>query len=203
LYLAAAGVGQITVVDGDKVELSNLQRQIAHFDCSIGQYKAHSLCERMTAINPLCHAIAVSEWLNEDNGSKLVAAHDVVVDCCDNFATRFLINRLCVQHQKPLVSGAAIRGEGQLAVFIRDQNRPCYACLYPEQNEEGETCAQAGVLAPVVGVIACLQATETIKVLVGKHNSETTLTVFDAWQTEFRRLKVKRDPHCSVCSIEH
>ncbi len=199
LYLAAAGVGQITVVDGDNVELSNLQRQIAHHSDSIGQFKAVSLTQRMTAINPLTKVIAETQWLTADNGDQLIANHDVIADCSDNFATRFLINRLAVKHNKPLVSGAAIRGEGQLAVFLRGETHPCYACVYPEQDEEGETCAQAGVLAPVVGVIGCLQAVETVKVLAGQSTSVDVLTVYDAWQCEFRRLKIKRDPACPVC----
>ena len=199
LYLAAAGVGRCTIVDGDNVELSNLQRQIAHHSDSIGQFKAVSLAARMQSINPLCQTTALTQWLDADNAGEFIARHDVVVDCSDNFATRFLINRLAVQFKKTLVSGAAIRGEGQLAVFRHDGDHPCYACVYPEQDEDGETCAQAGVLAPVVGVIACLQAVETIKVLTGNSANEDVLTIYDAWRTEFRRLRIKRDPQCRVC----
>ncbi len=200
LYLAAAGVGRCTVVDGDKIELSNLQRQVAHHSDDIGQYKAQSLARRMRAINPLISVTAVIEWLNDDNSEDVIAAHDIIVDCCDNFATRFLINRGAVKHKKTVVSGAAIRGEGQLAVFRNDGIAPCYACVYPEQNEESETCAHAGVLAPVVGVIGCLQAVEAIKVLTQSGDSESVLTLYDAWRGEFRRLKIKRDKACPVCA---
>lgn len=206
LYLAAAGIGSLMIADGDRVELSNLQRQIGHHTASIGEYKAQSLASRMQALNPLAQITALTEWLNEDNADRLVAAVDVVVDCSDNFATRFLLNSACVRAQKPLVSGAAIRGEGQLAVFVRnacndsnDAPRPCYACLFPDGVEEGETCAQAGVLSPLVGVIGSLQAVETIKLLVGQQDSKAKLTVYDAWRGQWRQLYLERDPECRVC----
>lgn len=200
LYLASAGVGTLTVVDGDKVELSNLQRQIGHTSASIAQLKAESLATRMRALDPSLRVQVKSEWLTEDNADPLVAAADVVLDCSDNFATRFLLNAACVRAGKPLVSGAAIRGEGQLAVFRNDGSGPCYACLFPEGVEEGETCAQAGVLAPLVGVIGSLQAVEAIKLLVGRTNETCRLTVYDAWQGLWRQLQLARDPACRVCA---
>lgn len=203
LYLAAAGVGTITVADGDKVELSNLQRQIGHQTDAIGRYKCDSLAARMRALDPAVQVQPYQHWLNEDNVDALVSAADVVLDCSDNFATRFLLNAACVRFGKPLVSGAAIRGEGQLAVFVNNGDRaqpyPCYACLFPDGIEEGETCAQAGVLAPLVGVIGSLQAVEAIKLLTGQHDGKPRLTVYDAWRGQWRQLYLERDPDCRVC----
>ena len=204
LYLAAAGVGRISIVDGDKVELSNLQRQIGHSTASIGQFKAESLAQRMRALDPAVQVHPYTDWLNEDNADSRVAAADVIVDCSDNFQTRFLLNAACVHARKPLVSGAAIRGEGQLAVFLNKGKRgeachPCYACLFPDGVEEGETCAQAGVLAPLVGVIGALQAVEAIKQLIGHNDSKAKLTVYDAWRGQWRQLYLERDPACRVC----
>jgi len=206
LYLAAAGVGQITIVDGDRVELSNLQRQIGHGTGSIGKHKSDSLREQMQALNPAVQVQACSQWLTEDNVESLVAVTDVVVDCSDNFATRFLLNSACVHAATPLVSGAAIRAEGQLAVFVNkgignNGSSPCYACLFPEGVEEGETCAQAGVLSPLVGVIGSLQAVETIKLLVGLVEPKTKLTVYDAWRGQWRQLYLERDPACRICGV--
>ncbi len=200
LYLAAAGVGRLTIADGDKVELSNLQRQIGHTSASIGQFKADSLAARMQVLDPALQIHSYRQWLDADNADTLVSAADVVVDCSDNFQTRFLLNAACVRARKPLVSGAAIRGEGQLVVFRNNGNCPCYACLFPEGIEEGETCAQAGVLAPLVGVIGSLQAVETIKLLVGQADSKARLTVYDAWRGQWRQLYLERDPDCRVCS---
>ena len=203
LYLAAAGVGTITVADGDTVELSNLQRQIGHQTDGIGLPKAESLAARMRALDPAVQVQPYKHWLTEDNVDALVSAADVVLDCSDNFATRFLLNAACVRFVKPLVSGAAIRGEGQLAVFVNngkaDSEYPCYACLFPDGIEEGETCAQAGVLAPLVGVIGSLQAVEAIKLLVGQHDGKARLTVYDAWRGQWRQLYLERDPACRVC----
>ena len=203
LYLAAAGVGTITVADGDTVELSNLQRQIGHQTDGIGLPKAESLAARMRALDPAVQVQPYKHWLTEDNVDALVSAADVVLDCSDNFATRFLLNTACVRFGKPLVSGAAIRGEGQLAVFVRNGRDgaalPCYACLFPDGIEEGDTCAQAGVLAPLVGVIGSLQAVEAIKLLVGQHEGKARLTVYDAWRGQWRQLYLERDPACRVC----
>ncbi|NQD36951.1 molybdopterin-synthase adenylyltransferase MoeB [Permianibacter sp. IMCC34836] len=207
LYLAAAGIGTVTVADGDRVELSNLQRQIGHDSAAIGEFKAVSLRTRMLALDPSVQVNAYTSWLSEDNVSERVRAADVVVDCSDNFATRFLLNTACVRARKPLVSGAAIRGEGQLAVFLNrdggDDLSPCYACLFPDGVDEGETCAQAGVLSPLVGVIGALQAVEVIKLVVGLRESKPKLTVYDAWQGQWRQLYLQRDPDCRVCAAVH
>lgn len=199
LYLASAGIGHIEVVDADNVELSNLQRQIAHATNSIGLNKGESLKQAMQALNPLVQVTVHDGWLREDNADQLIAACDLVLDCCDNFATRYLVNAACVKHGKPLVSGAAIRGEGQVAVFNASADAPCYACLYPDGVEEGETCAQAGVLSPLVGVIGSLQAVEAIKVLLGNVSSQSRLTLYDAFAGQFRQLQLSKDPHCVVC----
>ena len=200
LYLASAGIGHIAVVDADNVELSNLQRQIAHATNSIGFNKGESLKHAMQALNPLVAVTVHDGWLREDNADLLISACDLVLDCCDNFATRYLVNAACIKHGKPLVSGAAIRGEGQVAIFNANNDAPCYACLYPDGVEEGETCAEAGVLAPLVGVIGSLQAVEAIKVLLGNVSSETKLTLYDAFAGQFRQLRLAKDSNCLVCS---
>lgn len=200
LYLAAAGIGHITVVDGDRVELSNLQRQIAHGTDALGLNKADSLVARMRVLNPDIEVTAINEWLNDDNVQYLLKDINIVIDCSDNFSTRFLLNQHAVHAGIPLVSGAAIRGEGQLAVFHNDRAHACYACVYPDSDDQGDSCSQSGVLAPVVGVIGSLQAVETIKVLTQAIPADSYLLVFDAWQLEFRRLRLRRDPECRVCS---
>jgi len=206
LYLAAAGVGTITIADGDKVELSNLQRQIGHQTDAIGRYKCDSLAARMRALDPAVQVQPYQHWLNEDNVDALVSAADVVLDCSDNFATRFLLNAACVRFGKPLVSGAAIRGEGQLAVFVNNGDRaqpyPCYACLFPESGETEELrCAVMGVLAPLTGVIGALQAAEAIKLVSGAGEPAAgRLLVVDAKSAEWRSIRVRRDPDCAVCA---
>ena len=202
LYLASAGVGHITVVDADNVELSNLQRQIAHPMAHIGLNKAQSLKHAMERINPQISVTVVDEWLTEVNADELIANVDVVLDCCDNFATRYLVNRVCVTHKKALVSGAAIRGEGQIVVLNHHDQAPCYSCLYPEGVEEGETCAQAGVLAPLVGVIGSLQAVEALKYLTSKTTSKSVFTVYDAFHGQFRHMHIAKDKACAICGQE-
>ena len=202
MYLAAAGVGHLIIADFDDVELSNLQRQIIHTTSDIGKAKADSALETLQQIN---HEITVTRFkqqLNDGNLQELVPQVDVVVDGCDNFATRFAVNHACVEHQKPLVSGAAIRFEGQVSVFPNNgKDLPCYQCLYKDEGEEEQTCSENGVLAPLVGMIGSIQAIEAIKVLlnigeplVGK------LMLIDALSMEIRTLKLKKDPACSVCS---
>lgn len=199
LYLAAAGVGQITIVDADQVELSNLQRQIAHPMEHLGLNKAQSLQQALNRINPSVMVSVTAEWLNEENADALISRADAVLDCCDNFATRYLVNRLCVKHKKALVSGAAIRGEGQLVVLNHYDQAPCYSCLYPQGVDEGETCAQAGVLAPLVGVIGSLQAVEALKYLTGTLPSKSLLTVYDAFSGQFRQMQLMKDHACTIC----
>ncbi|MCH8499906.1 MAG: molybdopterin-synthase adenylyltransferase MoeB [Marinobacter sp.] len=201
LYLGAAGVGQLTLVDDDRVEVANLQRQIAFDQHNIGDAKAEALAERVRQINPLIQVEARVARLDDAQLAALVQQHDLVLDCTDNFHTRFAINRACVAAKVPLVSGAAIRGEGQVAVFdTRQPDAPCYHCLYGEQENEALSCSEAGVIAPLVGIIGACQAMEAIKVLsnvgqplVGK------LLLLDAWQMEWRTLNLARDPECLVC----
>lgn len=203
LYLAAAGVGRITLVDDDTVDLTNLQRQVAHTTARVGQSKVASAAEAMRAINP--DIVIVQHAVRADGAllDTLVASADVVLDCSDNFVTRQAVNAACVAHTKPLVAGAAIRFDGQLSVYdLRDPVSPCYACLFPPDAEFEETrCAVMGVFAPVVGTIGTLQASEALKLLAGITPSLAgQLLMFDGRRTAFDSLKVARDPHCSVCA---
>jgi len=202
LYLAAAGVGRIVLVDDDEVDLTNLQRQVAHTHARVGLSKVESAAQAMRDINPgisiETHAVRADEALL----SRLVSQADVVVDCCDNFATRQTVNRACVAHARPLVAGAAIRFDGQLSVYdTRDAASPCYACLFPPDATFEETrCAVLGVFGPVVGTIGTLQASESLKLLAGIGPSLAgKLLMFDGRSTSFDTLRVARDPHCSVC----
>ena len=206
LYLAAAGVGRIVLVDDDEVDLTNLQRQVAHSHDRVGLPKVESAAQAMRGINPdiaiETHALRADETLL----SRLVAEADVVVDCCDNFATRQAVNRACVAHSKPLVAGAAIRFDGQLSVYdTRDDASPCYACLFPPDATFEETrCAVLGVCGSVEGTIGTLQASEALKLLAGMGPSLAgRLLMFDGRSTSFDTLRVARDPHCSVCAKRH
>jgi molybdopterin/thiamine biosynthesis adenylyltransferase len=201
-YLAAAGVGRLTLVDRDRVELSNLQRQIAHRQQDIGRPKAESARDSLLALNPEIRIEAINSRLDEALLTSLVGAADIVLDCSDNFPTRFALNRACVAARKPLVSGAAIRLEGQVAVFR--PGGPCYQCLFRDETGDAtESCEQAGVLGPLVGVIGSLQALEAIKLLLGLGETlEGRLLLFDAERTGFRELKLKRDPRCPTCSSQ-
>ena len=202
LYLAAAGVGRITLVDDDELDLTNLQRQIVHTTARVGMAKVDSAAEAMRALNPDISVIA--HRMRADAGllAQLVADTDVVVDCTDNFRTRHAVNRACVAHARPLVAGAAIRFDGQLSVYdTRDPASPCYACLFPPDADFEETrCAVLGVFAPVVGTIGTLQASEALKLLAGIGPSLAgCLLMFDGRRTAFDTLRVSRDPGCSVC----
>ncbi|MBI5936958.1 MAG: HesA/MoeB/ThiF family protein [Betaproteobacteria bacterium] len=206
LYLAAAGVGRITLADADHVELTNLQRQIAHDLSSLNENKAASAARRMQAMNPDVRVEALAEKLAGERLSELVAQADVVLDCCDNFATRHAINRACVAHKKPLVSGAAVRFDGQVSVFdLRDGEAPCYACLFPEHAEESEMrCAEFGVFAPLVGVVGAMQAAEALKVLMGIGQTlKGRLQLYNALDAEWRTIKLKKDEKCGVCGKPH
>jgi len=201
LYLAAAGVGHLDIADDDVVELSNLQRQVLHHAADIGTPKVASARTALGLINPEVRVTALHERLQGKALADAVARADVVLDCSDNFATRFAVNAACVRHRTPLVSGAAVRLEGQLAVFLPGQeNSPCYNCLYREGEEEDETCTETGVLAPVVGVIGSLQALEAIKVILQTGATLAgRLVVFDGMTHEWRTLTIPRDPDCPVC----
>ena len=201
LYLASAGVGHISIADHDKVELSNLQRQILHRHCDIGRAKVDSARDTLTGLNPDLQVTGLQARLDAEQLGALIGQVDLVIDGSDNFATRFAVNAACVQDQTPLVSGAAIRMEGQLAVFDpRRADSPCYRCLYKEGEEPDQTCTDNGVLAPLVGVIGSLQALEAIKLLLDL--GETLcgrLLLFDAMYSQWRSLKLRRDPACPVC----
>lgn len=205
LYLASAGVGHLTVVDPDCVELSNLQRQVAHDVAHLGRPKAGSIRDAAQAINPDVVVQALVERADEQSLGALVAQSDVVVDCTDNFATRHTINRACVQHQKPLVSGAAIRFDGQVSVFdAREPRSPCYACLFPDSASlEEERCATMGVFAPLVGIIGCMQAAEALKLICGVGRALTgRLLMLDGRAMAWSEVQITRDPHCPVCAVK-
>ena len=202
LYLGAAGVGQLRLVDDDNIELANLQRQIGFEQNQLGESKAESLAGRIRRINPLVSVTALNQRLGGEELARQVEEASLVVDCSDNFNTRFALNRACVAAKVPLVSGAAIRGEGQLSVYdSRQQSSPCYHCLYPEQGNEDLTCSQAGVIAPLVGMIGSAQAMEAIKVISGVGTPLVgRLLILDAWEMQWREMKLVRDSSCPVCS---
>ena len=202
LYLASSGVGRITVCDGDKVDLTNLQRQVVHRNDSIGKPKAASAASTLAAINPEIRVEALDERAGPDRLMALVRAADVVLDCSDNFATRHALNRACVAHRKPLVSGAGLRFDGQIAVFdLRREDAPCYHCLFAEDaRAEEERCATLGVFAPLVGVVGTLQAMEAIKLVTGVGETLAgRLVLFDALASRWHEVRLARDPQCRVC----
>ena len=202
MYLAAAGVGKLTLVDFDTVDLSNLQRQVIHQTAAIGRAKVESARDTLLALNPLVKIIAIAKALDEAELLEQVQQADVVVDASDNWPTRLAINAACVQSGKPLASGAAIRWEGQVLVWRPDRDGGCYRCLYRDDAMNPETCAQTGVLAPVVGVIGSLQAIEVIKILTGLGETLTgRLLLFDAKRMEWRTMKIRRWLECPVCSV--
>ncbi|MYD43885.1 MAG: molybdopterin-synthase adenylyltransferase MoeB [Gammaproteobacteria bacterium] len=202
LYLASAGVGTLTLIDDDQVEISNLQRQIIHTERSLNSAKVESAQRAIAHLNRAIHVHSVARRLDENEFAALASTVDVVLDATDNFATRYAINRACVATKTPLVSGAAIRMEGQVSVFDpRLEHSPCYQCLYRDGLDEALNCAENGVLAPVVGIIGTMQAMETLK-LLGEFGEPLVGRViyFDAKRTEVRSLKLNRDPACATCS---
>ena len=202
LYLGTAGVGSITLVDDDLVDLTNLQRQIAHDLASIGTPKVVSAASSIAAINPQLRVKALQLRADAELLDQLVSEADVVIDCCDNFATRQAVNRACVTHARPLVSGAAIGFDGQISVYdSRHSDAPCYACLFPPDSQFDEArCALMGVFAPLVGIIGCMQAAEALKLLLGLPNSLAgRLQMLDARSMAWSEITVPRDPGCSVC----
>lgn len=203
LYLASAGVGRISLADGDTVDLTNLQRQILHTQERIGQLKAVSGQTALTRINPQVVVEAIGERLAGDRLEERVADADVVIDCCDNFATRYAVNRACVRQRTPLVSGAAIRFSGQLSVFdSRRENSPCYHCLFPECDDAEETrCVVMGIFAPLTGIIGAMQAAEALKIISGAGQTAIgRLLLLDGLTMEWRSVKFGKDPQCDVCS---
>ena len=202
LYLGTAGVGSITLVDDDLVDLTNLQRQIAHDLASIGTPKVVSAASSIAAINPQLRVKALQLRADDELLDQLVSEADVVIDCSDNFATRQAVNRACVAHGRPLVSGAAIGFDGQISVYdSRHSDAPCYACLFPPDSQFDEaSCALMGVFAPLVGIIGCMQAAEALKLLLGLPNSLAgRLQMLDARSMAWSEITVPRDPGCSVC----
>jgi molybdopterin-synthase adenylyltransferase len=202
LYLASAGVGRITLCDGDKVDLTNLQRQIVHRTEAVGTDKTQSARATLASINAEVEVVALTERVADKRISELTADADVVIDASDNFATRHAINRACVEHRKPLVSGAAVRFDGQVAVFdMRRDDAPCYACLFPEAGEnEDMPCAIMGVFAPITGIVGTIQAAEALKlVLATGEPLNGRLLLIDALTMDVRMIRLKKDPACAVC----
>jgi molybdopterin/thiamine biosynthesis adenylyltransferase len=202
LYLAASGIGHITLVDDDEVDLTNLQRQIMHTTARVGEPKVESGRTAMLALNPLIEVTALRERVDGARLAELVASATVVLDCSDNFATRHAVNRACVAARVPLVAGAAIRFDGQVSVFdARSPASPCYACLFPESATfEDVACATMGVFAPIVGIIGALQAAEALKLVSGAGQPLAgKLLMFDGRASEWTSIGVARDPYCTVC----
>ncbi len=201
MYLAAAGVGHLTIYDDDAVDLSNLQRQIAHLTADIGTDKVISTLNKIKGLNPDVNVTAKKQKLTSVNLDEALAKNDIVLDCTDNFTTRFAINKACVQHKKPLVSGAAIRFEGQISVFIPGINEnPCYNCLYKNEGEEPLNCTNNGVIAPITGIIGSIQALEAIKLIIGVGETLTgRLLLIDGLTMNIRTMRFKKNPHCPTC----
>jgi len=200
LYLAAAGVGELVIADFDQVDLSNLQRQILHSTDRLGMTKVASARQALQALNPEVRILEHAGLIDADSLPCLLAGVDVVLDCCDNLATRLTLNAACQRARLPLISGAAIRAEGQVAVFPGTPRGPCYQCLYPRLGAVDETCSNNGVLSPLVGIIGAIQATETLKVLTGAGQTLVgRLLCIDALSMEFRSLRLAADPACPIC----
>ena len=202
-FLAAAGVGTITICDADHVDLTNLQRQVLYATADVGALKVDAAAQRLSAINPEVRIERIPARVDAAALAPLVAAADVILDGCDNFATRHAVNRACVDARKPLVSGAAIRFDGQIAVFdTRDADSPCYHCLFGEGEELDETrCATMGVFAPLTGIVGATQAAEALKLIAGAGESLAgRLLLLDALAMRWREMRVPRDPACPVCS---
>ena len=206
MYLAASGVGRISLADPDKVDLTNLQRQIAHTTDRVGQNKVGSAAKALHAINPEVRLTLLEKQLLAEDLDQLLSDIDVVVDCCDNFATRQAVNAACVKHRVPLVSGAALQMDGQITVFdARDELSPCYACVFPPTPAPPETlCSTMGVLAPLVGVIGTMQAMETVKLLLGMGSRLVgRLLMLDGRDMAWREMRLTRHANCPVCSSVH
>jgi adenylyltransferase/sulfurtransferase len=201
MYLATAGVGHLLLADFDAVDLSNLQRQLLHGTADIGRTKAASAIDTLSALNPDIRLEAVKGSLDATRLEALAERVDLILDCSDNFATRYAVNAACFKAGIPLVSGAAIRTEGQVSVFSGQPGGPCYQCLYPNDGGGDETCARVGVLAPLVGIIGSIQATEAIKLLTGLGKPLFgRLLLLDALTMEWRSLRLPADPACPVCA---
>ncbi|GAA5159374.1 molybdopterin-synthase adenylyltransferase MoeB [Viridibacterium curvum] len=203
MYLASAGVGTLILADGDTVDLTNLQRQILHRNDAVGRFKAESGRDMLAALNPDVVTIALPQRLEGTLLDAHIAEADVVLDCCDNFATRHAINRACVRYAKPLVSGAAVRFDGQLSTFdLRNRANPCYHCLFPDGEDVEETrCAVMGIFAPLTGIVGSMQAAEALKLIAGCGESMVgRLLVIDALDMSLRTLRYGKDAGCPICS---
>ena len=203
MYLASAGIGRLTIIDNDTVDLTNLQRQIAHTTARVGRAKAESARETLHAINPEITVTALVERADDARLAELVAQHDVVLDCTDNFKTRHAVNRACVAHKVPLVSGAVIRFDGQISVFDpRTGEQPCYSCLFPQdQPFEDVACSTMGVFAPLVGVVGAMQAAEALKLVMGIGESLAgRLLLLDGLHMEWTSIAIARNDGCPVCA---
>lgn len=203
-YLATAGIGKLTLIDDDKVELSNLQRQVLHHDADIGRLKVESAAQSLRELNPHLMVDTLAERLNDEALQTLITRHTLVLDASDNVATRNQLNRLCYQSKTPLVSGAAIRMEGQVSVFTYQQdNEPCYQCLSALFGDAALSCVEAGVMAPVVGIIGAVQALEAIKVIAGYGRSvQGKILLLDAMTMSWREMKLMKQPSCPVCGSQ-
>jgi len=202
MYLAASGVGHLVLTDFDVVELSNLQRQIIHHTDDVGENKVASARAAIHDLNPNVQVTAIPWVLSDDELAREVRDADVVIDACDNFESRFELNAVCWRLRTPLVSAAAMRMDGQVTVFDgRNPDSPCYRCLYSDESTEGEACSQVGVLAPLLGIVGSIQATEAMKLIIGMGTPLVgRVMVLDVLDMEWRTLKLRKDPHCPVCA---
>ena len=200
LYLAAAGVGRMTLADFDRVDESNLQRQIIHRHDDIGELKAKSAARTLRALNPAVKITTIDYSMDEEDFLEHAAGADLIMDCTDNFPSRFAMNRVSLSTKTPLVSGAAIRFEGQVTAFDpRNDASPCYQCLYPDENVEAATCEGEGVIAPLVGIIGAMQAMEAVNILLGKGELTGTVWLLDAAAMEWQKMVLPKNPKCPVC----
>jgi adenylyltransferase/sulfurtransferase len=199
-YLATAGVGNLTLVDDDVVERSNLQRQVLHHDDDVGRAKVNSAADSLRQLNPLIHVTAINRRLTQEELVTLIPQHHLVIDATDNVASRNQLNQLCFQFKTPLVSGAAIRMEGQLAVFRYGDDEPCYHCLSALFGEQTLSCVEAGIMAPVIGIIGAMQAVEAIKIITHYGSPFTgKVLLFDALTLSWREMRLTKQPSCPVC----
>ncbi|PSU29324.1 molybdopterin-synthase adenylyltransferase MoeB [Photobacterium lutimaris] len=200
-YLAAAGVGKMTLIDDDKVEVSNLQRQVLHNDSTVGMLKVESARQALQTINPNTTIETVAKRLDDASLKALIEQHDIVLDCCDNVDTRNQLNRLCFDTKTPLISGAAIRMEGQVSVYTYQDNEPCYQCLSALFGQQALTCVEAGIMSPVVGIVGAVQAMEAIKVAAKMGQPLTgKILMLDAMTMSWREMKLGKQPSCPICS---
>jgi molybdopterin/thiamine biosynthesis adenylyltransferase len=205
MYLAASGIGKITLCDHDMVDLTNLQRQIIHHSAAVGIPKVESAKRTLADINPEVNVVTLHERVDQDSLNQLIAEADVVLDASDNFSTRHALNRACFSNRKPLVSGAAVRFEGQVTVFdFRHRDSPCYHCLFPTDGEDEDMqCAVMGVFAPLTGIIGCTQAAEALKILIGFGETLSgRLLLLDGLTMRWRSVILNKDPSCPLCGVK-